>query len=597
MRPQYTVAIVAVALVVSFSLLLALPLDLSWLVGGKHQMSSKLPFTPPAPIDEHATNVAVKESGSDRSAYGFGDIKQMGVANNSHIDVGPVLTPSIGGDGYTIQTQGEYLVVGVRGVVDSIAVYEPTGGEPILTIYPSVVVYEGRGWLGADVVTVNNGVTAVAVKTGRIMRALQPGSYKLVVWSGHRIVTECNLEVGKDNGNRVVVGDCRPLNKPTPISCSERMFLAYSLYCATRESEISVAYSTIHNARSGDALWSILAWLEKNREIEHSENAVSRLNAALPSELLSKHRGARIDYAVLTAVALLGAGFDRTYLLVFPYIGRAAAAVELNNTVFVLDKRRPPIELQDYIEYLADDLKLAACMLSPRLVVCARSPVMTLGDTWPGDTIPAETIEREVNRVVERDIGGTAVEQLSTVTRYLGTRIEIPPATMHGAKVPVYRLYTPAFHHKWVEYIAEYGERLIREYGAIWSYFWIDVTVENSTLIISAYGVPFRPPHVDVTLAGDTLVIDVEGVRNPQLLNILVYNATSRQFVATILPPSSNIQYENIANISAGEWRTTPNGARILVPLSSISEALGSTGNLVLMVVYQGDPVYAFPLG
>lgn len=59
-----------------------------------------------------------------------------------------------------------------------------------------------------------------------------------------------------------------------------------------------------------------------------------------------------VNYAVLIASALLFVNMSPVYIIVFERPNHAVAAVVVENMLFVLDQKIPPIELEDYFSYV-----------------------------------------------------------------------------------------------------------------------------------------------------------------------------------------------------------------------------------------------------
>lgn len=100
----------------------------------------------------------------------------------------------------------------------------------------------------------------------------------------------------------------------------------------------------------------ILTWLETNTRYSYEKALSSYLQFTIydPITFFERKSGVCVDYALFTVTALLAGGAKEAYILLIDTgLGpHAAAAVKINNTIYVLDQKLPLYELRNYLSYI-----------------------------------------------------------------------------------------------------------------------------------------------------------------------------------------------------------------------------------------------------
>jgi len=195
-----------------------------------------------------------------------------------------------------------------------------------------------------------------------------------------------------------------------------------------------------------------------------------------PLTTIRERKGICIDYSILLTSALLSANIQPVYILSFEDYLHAVAAICLDNIVYILDQHLPPIELQDYAEYvLAGDLgKIRAIQIrlinGVPTIELFNDVELYLMDCYPEDDIPGN-ISREVATAITKShpdlIPDPRLHSLID-TSILSTRLTIGSPVLAGievsTKVPITAYYSPVFRAQWVEYLAQKTLDLISRY-------------------------------------------------------------------------------------------------------------------------------------
>lgn len=223
-----------------------------------------------------------------------------------------------------------------------------------------------------------------------------------------------------------------------------------------------------------DAAWHVLQWVDRNAVYEPRRGSVLGLEfVKTPLEFLENPRGVCADYAVFTAAALLAAGFNESYILVFETSKgmHATAGAVINGTLFVLDQHLPVYEWSDYVQYVfkpvGSEMEVIKLSLDSdgesTLVIRTVSPgelAKTYPDTYPQDAVPREVVY-EAFRDLAKKLGALFAPYCSFNRVYL-------------LEVPQLRAYSPAFRHQFVEYLKMLALRELRPYLESASCVWVE---------------------------------------------------------------------------------------------------------------------------
>jgi hypothetical protein len=257
---------------------------------------------------------------------------------------------------------------------------------------------------------------------------------------------------------------------------------------------------------SVEAVVILLSWVEKN--IRYGEVSEGRAwlctndnvcyRALSPKELLVIRTGVCIDQAVFMATALLSVNVSPVYIITFDEINHAVAGVVIDNTLFILDQRFPPIEFSDYMEFLKHirgspirDVKVFEFYRTARGVDYRMSelPKWVSLESYERDMLPAK-IAHDIGTIVEARRGVT-VSKIARETASLIISLDIK-VTLEilfiNKQYPIARFYTPTFHNGWVEYYAEYVIKQMdlarHEYAwkGAFRYIWVEIV--NDGLVV-----------------------------------------------------------------------------------------------------------------
>ena len=118
-----------------------------------------------------------------------------------------------------LYTNGTHVAAGCRGLIVSIAFYKPESPVPNYEIVP--IGEHSPTIILADYVYVSNSLTLLVVKLSKVLHTVNPGTYTVVVWSGHLSnavnVLECRAIVEQ---TKILFDDIEIRGKPVKISCS-----------------------------------------------------------------------------------------------------------------------------------------------------------------------------------------------------------------------------------------------------------------------------------------------------------------------------------------------------------------------------------------
>lgn len=153
-----------------------------------------------------------------------------------------------------------------------------------------------------------------------------------------------------------------------------------------------------------EAVWRLLDWLRDNASYDYYKQPSQGVYT--PLEFLNYRKGVCSDYAVFSATALLGAGFNESYIVVlYPEnetIGHAVALAEINYLLLVLDQNPPPIEWEDYTTYvknISGNIQLIRLSLvgdRPIIEAFVIDPFLLVSyhpDTYPLDATPVYVVK------------------------------------------------------------------------------------------------------------------------------------------------------------------------------------------------------------
>jgi len=196
-----------------------------------------------------------------------------------------------------------------------------------------------------------------------------------------------------------------------------------------------------------DAVWRLVEWVDSNVEYSY-------LNSSYicdPLTFMEEKSGVCVDYAVFYASGLLAVGFSEAYVLTFDAgdEGHAAAGVEYNGSMLVLEQHLPIMELQDYIEYSE--------MILNRAI---HTPIHAYKIKHTGNDFAVEFFKLDLAKFEDASpLDGLTDEFVKDIEQSLSQKLK---ANITKMALPCYwewswemlRFYTPILHAQWVEYIS-----------------------------------------------------------------------------------------------------------------------------------------------
>jgi len=478
------------------------------------------------------------------------------------------------------------------------SVYTPSGERRLVLTAPGLRP-QGAAALEAFYANVSRSGVLEAWSLQRLVEALGPGSYRLVIYGGGGSAWECKMTVTQ---GAVEVADCVQtvyVSSPPPLAGTYDSILS-AIVLGVNETSVSAVGRAVYGGvvpGGPEAAWRALNWTDRNLVYDWvkyqliSEGGGAGVES--PLEVLRTRRGVCSDYAVFTVAATLYAGLD-SYVLLFPAALHAAAAVALNHTLFVLDQHLPPVELQDYLEYELPGYRGNVTLYHVHyrggeayVTAYSIAPVLVT-DSYPADRLSPVVVE-EARELAARNLTLEPRSELATVMMH-GVRAEYMlylPVVRDAAataqrRVPLGRGYSPVFRSEWARWLSAMASTLIAKYygGAVGrGSFWLMVRDAPEATLLEAYAVPIRGYSVEASVQGGSLVIRVTTrtpLQNPRTDILLdAYPANASQPCGVVVPPgyTSSLPY-----VQATRWDASGATVTIEVPLDKLQSLLRRCG-------------------
>ncbi len=311
------------------------------------------------------------------------------------------------------------------------------------------------------------------------------------------------------------------------------------------------------------------------------------MSLGAPLETLKLRRGVCEDYAVLLVTALLYANASPVYLLAFNSYDHVAAAAMVGKAVFVLDQHLPPIEVQDYVQYILagnpGEVEAYEAKLVDGRVVLERRFVEAFidRDSFPEDKLPPD-IALDVARALAELHPNLEVEprlQCFTETR-LGPLwiIKEPKTRLEGLQpTGIFKLYSPLFRDQWVRFLAKLISWELGDQLAVNKYIWVQVTGDELAVALT----PYKPPEVEVKRQGSVVVVYVRSSEPISTISILCYKDNATNPILGVAP--RNARYPGIKTIHAQEYTVSGATAHIEFNAIEVNSSL-PPGSYVLAV-------------
>ncbi|PUA33167.1 MAG: hypothetical protein B7O98_01645 [Zestosphaera tikiterensis] len=227
-----------------------------------------------------------------------------------------------------------------------------------------------------------------------------------------------------------------------------------------------------------EAAWKALEWVDENAGYDYVKaGLVSVSNIYDPIEFAERRSGVCADYAVFLVATLISAGVKPVYILSLNTTeGRhATAAVEINDTLFVLDQHLPVAEWSDYLEY---EVNILGYVYVYRVSY----------DTQGGPTVEFYKLSKDYRDTYFSDAipSKFADDVCKELAAILGASCTYACRSEYSWRIrwtwDVLKLYSPLFHKQWVDYIAkELAPHIEDRPLSVW------VEVESPTTLVVYY--------------------------------------------------------------------------------------------------------------
>ena len=510
---------------------------------------------------------------------------------------------------------GGILVVEYRGRPASLVLGLERDGDIMASLTPPGVGAPSGSYIDAVYFTAGPMGFTGYYRLDEIASRLGAGSYRLVIYGPGGKAWVCSLRLKADTASIHGCSEATYTPAPGPRDGYPDIYTALVMAANTSTSK-RVAEAVLGQAAAASVAqraWRLLAWAEENMAYDYAKQRLVSSGAPVgvkpPLATLRDRSGVCSDYAVLLATAAAGAGLD-AYIVVFPRAQHAAAAVGLGAALYVLDQRLPPVELQDYLQYIdrVDD-RVAVIHVEPG----PRGAVVTgywlsrgnVPDLYPADRLPQNFTAALVDHVAE----ATGLEPNNALAGLLalgqGAYYNLTLPRLAGIEAggdnPLGVAYSPVFADRWAGWLAGYAERLLaRYYGAALKArgsFWADALDAQGGTLVRVYAVPLRGFHVTAEAAGDSLVLRVAPVRERVgEVSIGIYPEGGSRLCGAVAPPG--YRYSGVPYVEAREWRLEGNTLVVTVSLDGLRRlAMGCGPGVWLGVWLRGSLVYGYPLG
>jgi len=510
-----------------------------------------------------------------------------------------------------IYVSNRRLIIGVRGLLHSVGIYEEGSEYPKYIILP----LQGReeNVIQADYTYINESLTVLMINVSRIINVVNDGSYKLIIWSGYRWNPKKVLiaDFVKKNST-IYISNIKLEEEPTNLVCeggeygTEVSSYLTSLVCYHKSSLLEVIRSKIFGNESvtevTSKIWKVLEWVSDNIRYDYDKEAkgVSYINNPLTT--INRGKGICIDYSVLISAALQSVNVSPTYILSIKSVNHAVAAIYLNNSLFILDQHPPPMEAQDYVEYILKSNTARADIIQ---VKGGEAPVIEvfsnidLGklfnyDSYPQDSIPY--LDCEVSMRLSKYLGLTMEPKLLSLieSNLLVGRLTLLVPPISGLRiseaVPVTYFYNPIFEKQWIDFLVTKALDIVKNYFSEYigneSYIWVHIGNYSMNVAVVNYEIP----NVTIKILDETvtLMINYE-YSEVSKVNVLIYRKGEVEPILGIAP--KGYTYEDIKTVYASEWVVNEHNALIKFNAKDILKNL-SSGVYTLAIWVNGKLSY-----
>lgn len=253
--------------------------------------------------------------------------------------------------------------------------------------------------------------------------------------------------------------------------------------------------SSIENLTTAEKVWITLWWISNNIKYNYTKARLQTFCVQTPYETIVKRSGVCVDYAVLTAALLLYLNVSPVYITVLRGVGHAVTIVKVNGVLFVLDQHLPPIEIQDYAQYLVglrafNNVTIyELSKIGNRIVIREfNKNIFQIVDDYPEDNVSKslvikviELVSKATGRVPDKSL--QLFENVNVYTYRLKRLVGIV-INNRTVYVPLFKLYDPVFKSEWAKWLAlTIVKAFSREFRKN-ERFWISI---NSTCISAVF--------------------------------------------------------------------------------------------------------------
>jgi len=515
-----------------------------------------------------------------------------------------------GGHAFIYMSNGK-LIIGVRGLLHSIGIYEE-GDE-----YPKYIILPLQGREGnviqADYTYINETLTVLMINVSKIINVINDGNYKLIVWSGYRWNPREVLIADFVKKNLTIsINNIKLEEKPASLVCeggeygTEVSSYLTSLVCYHRSSLLEVIRSKIFGNESvtevTNKIWKVLEWVSNNIRYDYDKEAKGIPYINNPLTTINRGKGICIDYSILISAALQSVNVSPTYILSIKSVNHAVAAVYLNNSLFILDQHPPPMEIQDYVEYILKSKTMRADIIQ---IKGGKTPVVEVFsnvdlnklfnyDSYPQDSIPY--LDCEVSMRLSKYLGLITEPKLLSLieSNLLVGRLTLLVPPISGLRmseaVPVTYFYNPVFKNQWIDFLAMKALSIVRKYFSEYisneSYTWVHIGNYSMSIAVVNYEIP----NVTIEIRDESVTLMINYKYNRiNKVNVLIYKKGEVEPILGIAP--KGYTYEGIKTIHASEWVIDKYSALIKFNAKDILKNL-SSGEYTLAVWVNGKLSY-----
>ena len=340
-------------------------------------------------------------------------------------------------------------------------------------------------------------------------------------------------------------------------------------------------------------IWLTLSWVSTNIRYNYTKAMLQTFCVQTPYETIKLGSGVCIDYAVLIASLLLYLNVSPVYIVIFHNINHAVVIVQVHGYPFVLDQKLPPIELQDYVQYLIGSSSLNNVTVYKLYVRNGEIHVdilhtlpFKLVDDYPMDNVSPLLVhlvnlklEKLTNRKIDESLQLLAEAELYTVylRRYIGVYV--------GGKmvrVSIFKLYDPIFREEWAGWIASMLVNAVTN-NRYCKYFY--VSINSSTVALTCYVQPVKRMYA--FSIGTYAYFIVKNSCNVDLVIIYRYGYYKRPLVAIVRPQYFTREVPYII----GHWSCVGNDCTVRVNKYTLCNYLEQTKRYVILGFRNGKIV------